>query len=249
VLDVGRDRLGRQEQGGGELAVGAAGGDQPGDLELTSGQRGPRFGRAVPGRGGQQPAAAPLQGRPDGGLAAAGEGGRPDRAERPPAGGGGHGRQQPGLADPASPATSSRWPRPSVTAASRRSARARNSSRPIRTGDWSVRIGHLTDAVQTVVGDALAAQAAREGSPSMARFMDVHSGFVGVTEAQLLEAHRRDQAIEGEEGVHFEKAWLDPEAGKVFCLATGPSKESVLRIHERAGHPTNEIYEVPVEVE
>jgi Protein of unknown function (DUF4242) len=47
----------------------------------------------------------------------------------------------------------------------------------------------------------------------------------------------------------FEKAWLDPEAGKVFCLATGPSKESVLRIHERAGHPTNEIYEVPVEVE
>ena len=83
----------------------------------------------------------------------------------------------------------------------------------------------------------------------MARFMDVHSGFFGVTEEQLLEAHRRDQAIEAEEGVHFEKAWLDPEAGKVFCLATGPSKESVLRIHERAGHPTNEIYEVPVEVE
>ena len=67
----------------------------------------------------------------------------------------------------------------------------------------------------------------------MARFMDVHSGFFGVTEEQLLEAHRRDQAIEGEEGVHFEKAWLDPEAGKVFCLATGPSKESVLRIQAR----------------
>jgi Protein of unknown function (DUF4242) len=83
----------------------------------------------------------------------------------------------------------------------------------------------------------------------MARFMDVHSGFVGVTEEQLLEAHRQDQAIEGEEGAHFEKAWLDPEAGKVFCLSTGPSKESILRIHERAGHPTNEIYEIPVEVE
>jgi hypothetical protein len=26
-------------------------------------------------------------------------------------------------------------------------------------------------------------------------------------------------------------------------------EESVLRIHERAGHPTSEIYEVPVEVE
>ena len=82
----------------------------------------------------------------------------------------------------------------------------------------------------------------------MARFMDVHSGFVGVTEEQLLEAHRRDQALEGDEGVHFETAWLDPEVGKVFCLSTGPSKESVLRIHERAGHPTTEIYEVPVEV-
>ena len=82
----------------------------------------------------------------------------------------------------------------------------------------------------------------------MTRFMDVHSGFVGVTEQQLLEAHRRDQAIEGEEGVHFEKAWLDPEAGKVFCLVTGPSKEAVMRVHERAGHPTPEVYAIPIEV-
>ncbi len=82
----------------------------------------------------------------------------------------------------------------------------------------------------------------------MARFMDVHSGFVGVTEQQLAEAHQRDLAIEGDEGVHFERAWLDPESGKVFCLSTGPSKESVLRVHERAGHPTAEIYELPVEV-
>ena len=48
--------------------------------------------------------------------------------------------------------------------------------------------------------------------------------------------------------MHFEHAWLDPDAGKVFCLATGPSRESVLRIHERAGHPTPEIYELPIEV-
>ena len=51
-----------------------------------------------------------------------------------------------------------------------------------------------------------------------------------------------------QEGVHYEHAWLDPEAGKVFCLATGPSKEAVMRIHERAGHPTPEVYEVPIEV-
>ena len=82
----------------------------------------------------------------------------------------------------------------------------------------------------------------------MAKFMDVHSGFVGVTAAQLREAHERDLAIEGDEGVHFERAWLDPNTGKVFCLATGPSKEAVMRIHERAGHPTAEVYELLVEV-
>jgi len=82
----------------------------------------------------------------------------------------------------------------------------------------------------------------------MATFMDVHSGFVGVTAQQLKEAHERDLAIEADEGVHFEHAWLDPKEGKVFCLATGPSREAVMRIHERAGHPTTEVYELPIEV-
>lgn len=82
----------------------------------------------------------------------------------------------------------------------------------------------------------------------MATFMDIHNGFVGVTKEQLAEAHGRDVAIEDSEGVHFEKAWLDPISGKVFCLSTGPSRESVMRIHERAGHPTTEVYELPIEV-
>ena len=82
----------------------------------------------------------------------------------------------------------------------------------------------------------------------MAKFMDVHSGFVGVSAEQLREAHERDLAIEKEEGVHFERAWLDPERGKVFCLATGPSREAVMRIHDRAGHPTSDVYELRVEL-
>src|SRR3954449_8382109 len=94
----------------------------------------------------------------------------------------------------------------------------------------------MTLAVQTTV--------ARRRRELMARFMDVHSGFVGVTEAQLREAHERDLAAEGEEGVHFERAWMDPEAGKVFCFSSGPSKESVIRVHEKAGHPTPEVYEI-----
>ena len=82
----------------------------------------------------------------------------------------------------------------------------------------------------------------------MAKFMDVHSGFFGVTQEQLQEAHNRDLAIQNEEGVNYERAWLDPESGKVFCLVTGPSREAVMRIHERAGHPTAEVYPLSVEV-
>jgi hypothetical protein len=82
----------------------------------------------------------------------------------------------------------------------------------------------------------------------MPRFMDVHSGFIGVTAQQLREAHERDLAIEADERVHFEHAWLDPVRGKVFCLAIGPSREAVMRIHRRAGHPTPEVYELQIEI-
>jgi len=82
----------------------------------------------------------------------------------------------------------------------------------------------------------------------LATFMDVHSGFVGVTQQQLREAHERDLANEQAEGVHFVKAWLDPLSGKVFCLSTGPSRESVMRVHDRSGHPTADVYEVSIEV-
>ncbi|MEU3606458.1 SCO4226 family nickel-binding protein [Streptomyces sp. NPDC035033] len=82
----------------------------------------------------------------------------------------------------------------------------------------------------------------------MATYMDVHRGMVGITEEQLLEAHRADLAIEKEEGVHFQKAWADPASGTVYCLSTGPSAEAVQRIHERTGHAPDEIHEVPLTV-
>jgi hypothetical protein len=82
----------------------------------------------------------------------------------------------------------------------------------------------------------------------LATFMDIHDGFVGVTRQQLAEAHDRDLANGSAEGVHFEKAWLDPISGKVFCLSTGPSRESVMRVHERSGHPTAQVFELPIEV-
>ena len=82
----------------------------------------------------------------------------------------------------------------------------------------------------------------------MAKFMDMHHGFVGVTELQLREVVGRDLALEAADGVHFEHTWLDADSGTVFCLSSGPSKEAVQRVHDKAGHPADEIYELPVEV-
>lgn len=82
----------------------------------------------------------------------------------------------------------------------------------------------------------------------MPTYMDIHDGFVGVTKQQLEEAHRADLAVQAEEGVSFDRVWHDPRSGKVFCLATGPDREAVMRVHARAGHPTDAVYEVPVEL-
>jgi Protein of unknown function (DUF4242) len=80
----------------------------------------------------------------------------------------------------------------------------------------------------------------------MAQFMDVHTNMPGVTAEALLEAHQADLAIQAEESVDFKQAWADPKSGHVFCLSEGPSKEAVQRIHERAGHPYDEIHEISV---
>ena len=82
----------------------------------------------------------------------------------------------------------------------------------------------------------------------MAQFMDIHNGFVGATQQDLEAAHAKDLANEVAEGVHFQKAWLDPESGKAFCLSTGPSKEAIMRVHEQSGIPTTEVYELLSEV-
>ena len=80
----------------------------------------------------------------------------------------------------------------------------------------------------------------------MPEFMDVHHGMVGITPDALREAHNADLAIQEDEKVNFKKAWADPESGTVFCLSEAPSADAVKRIHERSGHPADEIHPVPV---
>ena len=81
----------------------------------------------------------------------------------------------------------------------------------------------------------------------MAEFMDVHRGMDGITPDALMEAHQADLDIQGDEGVNFKHAWADPSTGVVFCLSEAPSADAVKKIHQRAGHPVDEVYEVPVQ--
>lgn len=80
----------------------------------------------------------------------------------------------------------------------------------------------------------------------MAQFMDVHTSMQGVTQEALRDAHQADLDIQADENVTFQQAWADPKTGHVFCLSEAPSAEAVQRIHERAGHPADEIHEITV---
>jgi len=82
----------------------------------------------------------------------------------------------------------------------------------------------------------------------MPQFMDVHTGMAGLTAEGLAEAHQADLAIQAEEGVDFKNAWADPDSGVIYCLSEAPSAEAVQRIHERAGHPYDQIHPVPLSV-
>jgi hypothetical protein len=87
----------------------------------------------------------------------------------------------------------------------------------------------------------------RERGLQMPEFMDVHTGMAGITPEGLMEAHNADLAIQDDEKVNFKHAWADPESGMVFCLSEAPSAEAVQKIHERAGHKADNVYQVPVQ--
>ncbi len=87
----------------------------------------------------------------------------------------------------------------------------------------------------------------REDGSRLPEFMDVHRGMEGITPEALAEAHQADLDIQDEENVNFKHAWADPVSGVVFCLSDAPNADAVRRIHERAGHPPDDIHEVPVQ--
>ncbi len=83
-------------------------------------------------------------------------------------------------------------------------------------------------------------------SERLREFMDVHHGLEGISTRELADRHTADLTLQVMERVTFKHAWADPVAGVMFCLTEAPSAEAVLRVHQRSGHPADEIYDLTV---
>ena len=66
-------------------------------------------------------------------------------------------------------------------------------------------------------------------------YIDVHDLEPGKVSFQdVAGAHQKDLAVEGKYGVDFIKFWVDENKGKVYCLSTAKSPDSVISTHREA---------------
>jgi hypothetical protein len=79
----------------------------------------------------------------------------------------------------------------------------------------------------------------------MPLFMDVHSVEGGVSASDVAAAHRADLATQDAHGVNYLRYWVDPVAGKIFCLVEAPDAEAANTVHREAhGLVADEIFPV-----
>lgn len=79
----------------------------------------------------------------------------------------------------------------------------------------------------------------------MPRYIDVHSGLMGVKLADVNDAHAKDLRVQRKYGVRFLKFWVDERQGKVFCLSEAPDRDAPRKAHTDAhGLVPDETYEV-----
>ncbi len=79
----------------------------------------------------------------------------------------------------------------------------------------------------------------------MPRYIDVHSGLVGVTLRDVQEAHAKDLKVQKKHGVRFLTFWVDEGTGTIFCLSEAPDKDAPRKAHADAhGLLPDKTYEV-----
>jgi hypothetical protein len=80
----------------------------------------------------------------------------------------------------------------------------------------------------------------------MPLFMDVHESLPdGAGADDVAAAHAADVAVQDRYGVRYLNYWVDPTAGKVFCLVDAPDAETATTVHREAhGLVADQIYPV-----
>ena len=79
----------------------------------------------------------------------------------------------------------------------------------------------------------------------MPLYMDIHKHVPGLTPEAVAGAHAKGLEVQKKHGVQYLKYWYDENSGKVFCLASAPSKEAAMAVHREAhGLVADEIIEV-----
>ena len=74
----------------------------------------------------------------------------------------------------------------------------------------------------------------------------IERNFADQLDVEALD-HSGIKLVNDEVGIRWIYSFLAADKKKTYCLYEAPSAEAVQRIHERAGHPADEIYEVPVQ--
>jgi hypothetical protein len=79
----------------------------------------------------------------------------------------------------------------------------------------------------------------------MPLYLDIHHKVDGMTTEAMVEAHRKDLAVQEKYGVTYLRYCYDLTTGRSFCLVQAPSKEAAEAVHREAhGMVAQEIIEV-----
>lgn len=64
--------------------------------------------------------------------------------------------------------------------------------------------------------------------------MDMHAFEGEISVDEVKKAHTADKAVQDRYGVKYHQFWANSESGIVFCLAEGPDKETLEKVHQTA---------------
>ena len=79
----------------------------------------------------------------------------------------------------------------------------------------------------------------------MPLFMDIHHVPAPIDLEGVADAHAADLRTQAAHSVDYQRYWVDPVGGRIFCLVEAPDAEAAARVHQQAhGLVANEIHEV-----